>query len=98
MCRNSGGGAVLLDQGGRDVTELFEAADHSADARQLKEKFRIGRLENEALRKQVQESAVAQETITQRHHWEHSTIGFVFTLGLVLMLFGALQWFGVIGT
>lgn len=40
-----GGPEFLLDQGGGDVTELFEDAGHSEEARSILKKLKIGVVE-----------------------------------------------------
>lgn len=42
MRPDRGGPEFLLDQGGGDVTELFEDAGHSGEARSLLKKLKIG--------------------------------------------------------
>jgi len=42
-----GGDEFLLDQGGTDVTELFEDAGHSEEARQILKTLEIGTVKNE---------------------------------------------------
>ncbi|KAJ4858074.1 cytochrome b5-like heme/Steroid binding domain-containing protein [Trichoderma breve] len=43
-----GGPEFLLDQGGGDVTELFEDAGHSEEARSILKKLKIGVVEGKA--------------------------------------------------
>ncbi|XP_012152315.1 cytochrome b5 isoform X2 [Megachile rotundata] len=39
-----GGEEVLLEQNGKDVTEIFEDIGHSSDARQMMESYKIGEI------------------------------------------------------
>uniref|UniRef100_A0A0N5APA1 Cytochrome b5 n=1 Tax=Syphacia muris TaxID=451379 RepID=A0A0N5APA1_9BILA len=45
-----GGCEVLLEQGGKDGTELFEDVGHSTDARDMKENYTIGEVIEVSLR------------------------------------------------
>jgi len=44
MEEHPGGEEVLLEQGGRESTEVFEDVGHSTDARELMSKYKIGEL------------------------------------------------------
>ncbi|BCS25011.1 uncharacterized protein APUU_41455A [Aspergillus puulaauensis] len=45
--KRRGGDEFLLDQGGQDVTELFEDAEHSKEARQLLGTLLVGDVEDQ---------------------------------------------------
>jgi len=55
LSEHPGGEEVLMGLGGQDATECFESVGHSDEAKQLREKFKIGEVTN-------QSSAVQSET------------------------------------
>ncbi|XP_003742686.1 cytochrome b5 [Galendromus occidentalis] len=59
MEEHPGGEEVLLEQGGRESTEVFEDVGHSTDARELMAKYKIGDLcdEDKAKIKKVAEKS-----------------------------------------
>ncbi|XP_034181988.1 cytochrome b5 isoform X2 [Osmia lignaria lignaria] len=42
--QHPGGEEVILDQGGKDGTEVFEDIGHSSDARKIMESYKIGEI------------------------------------------------------
>lgn len=44
MDEHPGGEEVLLEQGGKDATEIFEDVSHSADAKDLMKNYLVGEL------------------------------------------------------
>lgn len=68
-----GGEEVLLEQGGKNATEIFEDVSHSADAKELMKKYLIGELpESERIVKNVKQQAEDRAT-KHFNDKEHST-------------------------
>jgi len=63
LSEHPGGEEVLMGLGGQDATECFESVGHSDEAKQLREKFKIGEVTNQRSAAQSQiTSAVQSET------------------------------------
>jgi len=99
MDEHPGGEEVLLEQAGKNASEIFEDVSHSADAKDLMKKYLVGELpEHERVVEPVKQSTVKVE----RKHFddkEHSlsltwtqwaiTIAISTTVGLMIR-----QWLG----
>uniref|UniRef100_UPI00358F9C8C cytochrome b5-like n=1 Tax=Myxine glutinosa TaxID=7769 RepID=UPI00358F9C8C len=60
LAEHPGGDEILLEQTGRDCTEIFESIGHSLDARLLAEKYVIGELHPDC-RPKAQENSIVSE-------------------------------------
>lgn len=57
LSEHPGGEEVLLEQAGKDSTDAFEGVGHSAEAREMMKRYRVGEISEEERRKTKDETA-----------------------------------------
>lgn len=67
LSEHPGGEEVLLELAGQDATECFENIGHSEEAKQLREKFKIGEVTNQGSTTQPQITSKVQSEKTRVH-------------------------------
>lgn len=96
MDEHPGGEEVLLDQAGKNASEIFEDVSHSADAKELMKKYEIGELpESERATKATQDKHEDKKTdlghFDSSYHatslsWTQWTIAIVVSIGVGLFV------------
>lgn len=73
MEEHPGGEEVLLEQAGKDASEIFEDVSHSADAKEMMKNYLVGELpENERSALKVKQTAATPKSKTETRHFDDS--------------------------